>query len=161
MGSNAMSLREELEMEQVRHLDLSRYCVVESGTPVRDTLARMRAEEGRLALVARGSELLGIFTERDVLRRVVGNPAALDGPVDAVMTAQPMTVSPDTSAAEALWKMDDNHFRNLPVVDDDGQILGAMTYAAIIRYLAARYPVQVLNRPLRPEQFPSKPEGGD
>ncbi|WP_374687177.1 CBS domain-containing protein [Promineifilum sp.] len=156
-----MSLKEELEMEQVRHLDLSRYCMVESGTSVRETLGRMRAEAGRSALVIRDGGLLGIFTERDVLNRVAGAPETLDGPVDAVMTRGPITVSPDTSAASALWLMDDHHFRNLPVVDDDGRILGDMTYGAIIQYLAARYPVEVLNRPARPEQYPSKAEGGD
>ena len=57
--------------------------------------------------------------------------------------------------------MDDHHFRNLPVVDDQGRIVGDMTYAAIIHYLAARYPVEVLNRPLRPEQYSDEAEGGD
>lgn len=156
-----MSLRQELETEQVRHLDLSRYCLVASGTTVREALAQMRAEEGRAALITRGDELVGIFTDRDVLRRVAGSPGVLDGPVDAVMTARPITVLPDTSAADALWLMDDHHFRNLPVVDRQGHILGDMTYAAIIHYLAARYPVEVQNRPPRPQQYPSKPEGGD
>ena len=156
-----MSLRQELEAEQVRHLDLQRYCLVESGTTVRATLGRMRAEGGHTALITRGAELVGIFTERDVMRRVTGDPATLDGAVDAVMTSQPVTVMPDTSAADALWLMDDHHFRNLPVVDPQGNILGDMTYASIIQYLAARYPVEVLNRSPRPDQYPSKPEGGD
>ena len=62
------SLKEELESQQVRHLDLSRYCAVQSGTPVREALAMMRAEAGRPMLVIRGEELIGIFTERDVLQ---------------------------------------------------------------------------------------------
>ncbi len=155
------SLKEELENEQVRHLDLSRCSVVESGTTVRVTLDRMRTAAGQPVLVVRGSELVGIFTERDVLQRVMNRPETLDGPVDAVMTAGPITVLPDASAAEALGLMDDHHFRNLPVVDRQGNILGDMTYAALIAYLGARYPVEVQNRPLRPEQYPSKPEGGD
>jgi CBS domain-containing protein len=104
---------------------------------------------------------LGIFTERDVLSRVASAPETLDGPVDAVMTAEPITITPGASAASALWLMDDHHFRNLPVVDDEGRLLGDMTYGAIINYLAARYPVEVLNRPARPEQYPTKAEGGD
>ncbi len=156
-----MSLKEELESEQVRHLDLSRYCLVASGMTVRETLAQMRAEEGRTALITRDGTLVGIFTDRDVLRRVAMSPETLDGPVDAVMTAGPITVAPDTSAAAALWLMDDKHFRNLPVVDGQGHILGDMTYAAIIHYLAARYPIEVQNLPPRPQQYPSKPEGGD
>jgi CBS domain-containing protein len=156
-----MSLKEELEAEQVGHLDLKSYCLVESGATVREALARMRDAGGRSALIVRGDRLVGIFTERDVMSRVVGAPAKLDSPVDDVMTTNLVTVLPDTSAADALWLMDDHHFRNLPVVDRQGRILGDMTYAAIIQYLAARYPVEILNRPPRPEQYPSKPEGGD
>ena len=37
------SLKEELDSQQVRHLDLSHYCAVQSGTPVREALAMMRA----------------------------------------------------------------------------------------------------------------------
>jgi CBS domain-containing protein len=121
----------------------------------------MRENGGRSALIIRDEKLIGIFTERDVMNRVVVNPDKLDGPVDEVMTAQLVTVLPDTSAADALWLMDDHHFRNLPVVDRQGRILGDMTYAAIIQYLAARYPVEVQNRPPQPEQYPSKAEGGD
>lgn len=156
-----MNLRQELETEQVRHLDLKGYCLVESGTSVRETLERMRAAQGRTALITRGTELIGIFTERDVMRRVANDPHSLVGPVDAVMTARPITILPDTSAADALWLMDDHHFRNLPVIDRQGHILGDMTYASIIQYLAARYPVEVQNRPVRPDQYPSNPEGGD
>lgn len=156
-----MSLKQELAAEQVRHLALNAYCLVESGATVSQTLEQMRAAGGAAALIMRGAELIGIFTERDVMRRVAASPETLDGPVDDVMTARPITVLPDTSAADALWLMDDHHFRNLPVIDRQGHVLGDMTYAAIIQYLAARYPVEVLNRPPRPEQYPSKPEGGD
>ena len=81
-----MTLREELEAEQVRHLDLQRYCQVESGTTVREAVARMRAAGGGTALITRDSELIGIFTERDALRRVAGEPETLDRPFDEVMT---------------------------------------------------------------------------
>ena len=93
------------------------------------------------------------------MRRVAGTPEMLDGPIDAGDDARPITILPDTSAADALWLMDDHHFRNLPVIDRQGNILGDMTHAAIIQYLAARFPVEVFNRSARPDQYPSKPEG--
>jgi CBS domain-containing protein len=76
------------------------------------------------------------------------------------MTAKPITIQPDSSAATALSMMDDNHFRNLPAVDTAGQIVGSMTHHSIINYLATRYPVEILNQPPRPDQFPKKAEGG-
>lgn len=155
-----MSLDQELQLEKVVHLDLSGFCQIPSGTAVREALNRMRQYGHNVCLITEEDRLVGIFTDRDVLRKVVGEPAVLDSPIDDVMTRNPITISPDSSAAAALLVMDDNHFRNLPVVGEDGTLIGDMTHQAIINYLAARYPVEVLNRPPRPDQFPRKAEGG-
>ena len=155
-----MSLESELREEKVSHLDLSGFSQVPSGTTVRDALATLRAERHNVCLVTQDGQLKGIFTDRDVLRKVVGAPSTLDNPIDDVMTANPITISPDSSAFEALRIMDENHFRNLPAVDAQGRIVGDMTHQAIINYLAARYPTEVLNRPPQSDRFPRKPEGG-
>lgn len=156
-----MSLKQELESEQVAHLDLSDFQVTESGTAVHTALAEMRQNDHSVCLIVKEEQLIGILTERDVLRKVVVDPTAQSRPVDDFMTANPVTVTPDTPALQALWIMDERHFRDLPVVDNNGRIHGNMTHQAVINYLATQYPVEVLNRPPRPSQFPRKPEGGD
>lgn len=155
-----MSLENELRSERVSHLRLSGFAAVPTGTNVRDALAQMRAERKTVCLITRDGNLAGIFTERDVLRKVVDKPGALDGPIDGVMTPDPISVGPDTSAAVALGLMDKHGIRNLPVLDASGQIVGSMTHMAVIDWLAGRYPVEVLNRPPDPERFPRKAEGG-
>ncbi|WP_420645640.1 CBS domain-containing protein [Candidatus Leptofilum sp.] len=155
-----MSLKEELISERVSHLDLSKFCQIARGTAVRDALAEMRQSKTNVCLITSGSSLVGILTERDVLTKVAAVPENLDTAVDEIMTANPITVTPDSSAADALWLMDDKQFRNLPVVDRSGKIMGNMTHQAVISFLAARYPVEVINRPPRPDQFPRKQEGG-
>jgi CBS domain-containing protein len=155
-----MSLKQELMNERVAHLNLSRFCQIASGTAVRQTLSEMRQRKTNVCLVTSGNELIGILTERDVLTKVATTPENLDKPVDDIMTANPITVTPNTSAADALWLMDDKKFRNLPVVNESGTIVGNMTHQAVISFLAARYPIEVLNRPPRPDQFPRKQEGG-
>lgn len=155
-----MSLASELHEERVAHLDLSGFSQVPSGTTVRAALAKLRAERHNICLVTQNGHLQGIFTDRDVLRRVVGVAGVLDAPIDNVMTANPITIRPDAPALDALSIMAENHFRNLPVIDSQGVIVGNMTHQAIIAYLAARYPVEVLNRPLQADRFPRKAEGG-
>ena len=155
-----MSLKEELMSERVAHLDLSKFCQVTSGTAVRAALAEMRQSKTNVCLVTNNNNLIGILTERDVLTKVATTLGNLNVAVDEIMTANPITVTPDIAAAEALWLMDDKKFRNLPVVDESGKIVGNMTHQAVISFLAARYPVEVLNRPPRPDQFPRKQEGG-
>lgn len=155
-----MSLKQELMNERVAHLDLSKFCQISSGTAVHTALAEMRQSDTNVCLVTEGVSLIGIVTERDILTKVAAIPKNLNVAIDEIMTADPITVTPDVSAAEALWLMDDKKFRNLPVVDAKGKIIGNMTHQAVISFLAARYPVEVLNRPPRPDQFPRKKEGG-
>lgn len=155
-----MSLESELRQEQVAHLDLSGFSTVASGTSVRDALAQLRTDRHNVCLITDGGQLKGIFTDRDVLRKVVGAPETLDASIDTVMTESPITITPSSSAADALKLMDDNHFRNLPAVDANGMILGDMTHQSIVAFLADRYPVEVLNLPPQPDRFPRKAEGG-
>ncbi len=160
-----MSLATELQEEQVNHLDLSGFSLMTSGSSVRDTLTKLREERHNVCLIVDDAgTLVGIFTERDALRKVAptlsGAEGVLEQSIDSVMTANPISVSPETSAAEALALMNSNHFRNLPAVKADGTIVGNMTHQAVISYLASRYPVEILNRPLESDRFPVKPEGG-
>ncbi|NJN54003.1 MAG: CBS domain-containing protein [Anaerolineae bacterium] len=156
-----MNLEHELKSEQVAHLDLSGFCLVAAGTAVQDTLQQMRQQNSTVCMVTNGGRLTGIFTDRDVLSRVASQNEVLSQPIESVMTRDPITVGPETSAAAALWLMDEKGIRNLPVVEADGRILGAMTHQAVIHYLAATYPIEVQNRPPHHEQFPRKQEGGD
>ena len=86
--------------------------------------ARIMAERHIGAvLVAVDGRLQGIFTERDVLARVVAasldpNDTALGG----VMTPNPDTVAPNDSALEALRRMSERGYRHLPVVDGERMV---------------------------------------
>jgi signal-transduction protein with cAMP-binding, CBS, and nucleotidyltransferase domain len=155
-----MSLKQELQSEQVTHMDLSGFCQIVSGTSVGDALKQMRKHGYNVCLITKGDDLIGVFTDRDVLRKVAAAPETWNQSIDTVMTSNPITITPESSASEALWLMDDEHFRNLPVVSRDGNVVGNMTHQAVIDFLAARYPVEVLNRPSRPGQFPRQAEGG-
>jgi CBS domain-containing protein len=78
-------------------------------------------------LVTVGGKLKGIFTERDVVNRVVA--AKLDPTTTAlakVMTGNPDTVTPDTLAVAALRMMEDGSYRHLPVVRR-GRVLGVVS----------------------------------
>ncbi len=156
-----MSLEQELESEQVAHLDLSGFSQIAGGVTVKEALGKMREDGRNVCLITEQDRLIGIFTDRDVLTKIVTQPDSLSKPINELMTPNPITVKPDTSAKDALRLMYEKHIRNLPVVKEDGTIVGGMTYESVISFLAARYPVEVLNRPPRPDQFPRKQEGGD
>ena len=156
-----MNLKEELVAESVSHLDLLGFSQVNAGITIGQALAQMQTQGHNVCLVTEeGGSLIGIFTDRDILRKVVGQDRMGDL-VESIMTPEPITVSPNFSAADALWLMDRKQVRNLPVVDENGKITGTMTHRAIVRYLASRYPTIVLNLPPRAEHYADKAEGGD
>jgi CBS domain-containing protein len=85
---------------------------------VREAATRMARRNFGAALVVENGGLVGIFTERDVMTRVVA--AGLDPDrttVREVMTADPRTVTPDRRALDALKAMHDGGFRHMPVVE--------------------------------------------
>lgn len=88
-----MTLESELREEQVIHLDLSEFTQVPSGTLVRDALTKLRANRHNVCLITQDEQLQGIFTDRDVLRKVVASPETLDGLIDHVMTRDPITIT--------------------------------------------------------------------
>lgn len=79
-------------------------------------------------VVTEDDRIVGIFTERDVLRRVVANerrPSEIS--VAEVMTTEVLCCRPDTSVEEACNVMKHQRVRHLPVVDDDGNALGMIS----------------------------------
>jgi CBS domain-containing protein len=103
---------------------------------VADAVAEMNRHRVGSVLVIDGNRLVGIFTERDVLRRVVG--AGLDPKrslVADVMTAGVITVSPDVSIEETMVLFTEKRCRHLPVMDN-GQLVGTISIGDITRWMA-------------------------
>jgi len=104
--------------------------MVHSVTPdISVTECTKRMNELRIGamLVMDGDQLIGIFTERDAITRVLGagrNPA--DTIISSVMTANPVCVSPSTSLDEAMNIVSNRRIRHLPVVKD-GKVLGVVS----------------------------------
>jgi signal-transduction protein with cAMP-binding, CBS, and nucleotidyltransferase domain len=154
-----MSLERDLRAERVAYLDLTFFSLADGATPVRTVLERMRNAGHGCALITQDGHLSGIFTERDVLHRVVDHPETWDRPVEAVMTACPDTVRPTEPVAAALRSMNRGHYRNVPVVDGDGKIVGNLTHYAILKFFSDRFQQEIYNLPPDPDQVPKSPEG--
>ena len=93
-------------------------------------IARMRRADVRhLAVVDGGQRLLGILSDRDLLR--VPDAARLT--VGKLMTIEVLTVRPETHAHEASGMLLDRKIGALPVVDDDGRVLGMVTETDYLR----------------------------
>jgi CBS domain-containing protein len=77
--------------------------------------------------------LIGILSERDILRAVAGRVHSSEARVREWMTADPVTASVSTSPEEAARMMVEHGFRHLPVVEDD-QAVGIVSIRDVVRW---------------------------
>lgn len=107
-------------------------CVAGPHSSVLDATRLMNTERIGALLVMHEGRLVGIFTERDVLRRVVadGRPPASTA-VAAVMTADLVCCSPDTPVEEVSEMMRRERIRHIPVVEHDGLVVGLVSIGDI------------------------------
>lgn len=110
-------------------------CTVEPEATVSEAATLMGERHIGSILVTEGDRLIGIFTERDVVRALSN---AHDAPTSAViewMTKGPQTVTPDTEVREALQVMVEGGFRHLPVCEGE-RIAGVLSMRDLATALA-------------------------
>ena len=96
--------------------------------------------------VTEAGALVGIFTERDILVKILRKGMDLaQVPVEACMTPEPETLRDDDSVACAVNRMHLGGYRHLPIVDDQGAPVGVISVKDIIDELAMLFPEEVLN----------------
>ena len=123
-------------------------CVTESATVHAAVEAMLGRRQAGVLVVDGSGKLIGIFTERDVLMRVVGrrlDPSRT--PVGTVMTRNPEALKIRDRVAHALHCMSVAGYRTVPIVDDAGRPIGVITASDVIRWLGDLFPEAVLNLP--------------
>lgn len=93
---------------------------------VRDAAIGMAAHHCGAVLICRDDTLIGIFTERDLIAKVVALGRDLNTALIEVMTANPDTIAADASIMSAVRQMSEQRYRHLPVVQAD-RILGILS----------------------------------
>lgn len=104
---------------------------------VQVAIGRMMEEHVGSVAVCDQSRLVGIFTERDVLRLASEGTAFGDVRVADVMTRSPLTVSPDVSIGDAARLMGERRVRHLPVVEGE-MVVGMIGIRDVMRMLVER-----------------------
>ncbi|MBZ5548119.1 MAG: CBS domain-containing protein [Acidobacteriia bacterium] len=88
---------------------------------------------GAVAVLDEEQRVAGIFTERDVLRRLsLSQRDPGNTPVREVMTTPVEMATRATTPSEAVATMLERHYRHLPIVDDDGRLLGMLSIRNVL-----------------------------
>ncbi|MGB2874448.1 MAG: CBS domain-containing protein [Gaiellaceae bacterium] len=114
-----------------------RVVTVSPEDPVRLAIARMLEENVGSVAVCEGERLVGIFTERDVLRLAGEGPNFADVEVGDVMTRQLVTLSPDDDILDAARLMSERKIRHVPVLQGEN-LLGMIGIREVVRVLVER-----------------------
>ncbi|HSB63160.1 MAG TPA: CBS domain-containing protein [Thermoanaerobaculia bacterium] len=106
---------------------------VQETATVEAAVKTMVRERIGAVIVLRGNEMTGIFSERDILDKIVlahRDPAST--PVSAVMTSPVLAVPGSAEDAEAAETMAEHHIRHLPILDDDKKVVGMASLRGVL-----------------------------
>lgn len=153
--------KKALILNPIRDLDVHPPVIVSPATSAAEAV-RLMGERGiGCVLVKQDRDLLGILTERDLLMKVtLKDRRASEFTVADLMTADPQTLHPENRIAVALNLMSVGGYRHIPLVDDDGRLVGVISMNDVVTYLVENFPHEVLTLPpVRGKGFAS-PDGG-
>ena len=118
---------------------------------IRQAVGLMNERGVGCVLVVEAGKLSGIFTERDVLTKVVTAGRDIDQTlVGEVMTREPECLTLDDGIAYALNLMSDGGFRHIPLVDGEGRPTGVVAMRNVVEYIVDLFPNEVRNLPPSP-----------
>jgi CBS domain-containing protein len=127
---------------------------------IRAAVQLMLEEKLGAVIVERDGHPVGIFTERDLMRRVVAAGIGLDRALEEVMTPDPETLGLDDGIAYALNRMTVGGFRNIPIVDESGTLVGIISQREVVDYVVSVLPSHVINLPPLPDLEAHAKDGG-
>jgi CBS domain-containing protein len=123
-------------MQQVKHLLEGKGKAVYAVAPdasVYEAIQQMAEKNVGALVVIRGSELVGIVSERDYARKVIlKDRSSRETPVAEIMTASVVTVASDATVDECMRLCTDGRLRHLPVLDGD-RIVGVVSIGDLVK----------------------------
>lgn len=107
---------------------------VSPDTGIRDAVAKMAEKSAGTALVMDGNKLVGIFSERDFIRKIYLKDGCGNVKVSDMMSTNLTTVTADTSLEDCMNLMTDKRIRHLPVMEGD-RVVGVISIGDIVKHM--------------------------
>lgn len=131
----------------IREVMTSNPCTIDADKPVSYAAKMMRDEDVGLAPVVEGDRLVGTLTDRDIAVRVVAEGRDPESTtVKDIASTDVVTVDPEQDLDEALRLMAEHQVRRLPVVEEDGRVVGVVAQADVARLADDRKTGEVVER---------------
>ena len=129
-------------------------------TTLASVVDTMLAQRVGCVVVTEDEHLVGLFTERDLLCKVVPNGIDISTtPVSSVMTREPETLHFESPLVYALQRMSVGGYRHVPLMNNEGKAVAVVSMRDIVEHIVSLYPDQILNIPDQPGSWSGR-EGG-
>ncbi len=135
---------------------------MQRGKTLSEAVELMQRNSVGAVMIQDGDALVGIFSERDILRKVLGSNVDLrHATVQQYMTPNPEVTTPDDTIGRAIYLMHGGGFRHLPLVDGQHRPVGIVSVKDILEYIYGFFAHALLTRPPKPRrEYTPRVEGG-
>ena len=125
-------------MGQIRKLMFVKPRTVKIGDSIVDAAKLMKGEETGIAPIVEDGRLIGVVTDHDIVLRVVAegrDPRTTR--VEEIAACDLVTIDPEQELGDALAVMTHHEVRRLPVIEEDGTLVGIVSHADVLRHVEA------------------------
>lgn len=157
-SNNQLDLRNLFLETSVGQLTLTQVPVLSPAQTAAEAAEAMRNVSHGSALICESDRLVGIITERDLLR-LLPDDDRIEQPLSDVMTSSPKTLTSDDSLMDAVRWMDQGGYRRLPVVNADHHPVGIVDVKTVMNFLSEIMSATVYNQASNDLLNVREPEG--
>ncbi len=135
---------------------------IQRGRKLSEAVKLMQDHSVGAVMIQEGERLIGILSERDILRKVLGNKVDMgQATVDQYMTPDPEVTTPIDTIGRAIYLMHGGGFRHLPLVDEQHRPVGIVSVKDILEYIYGFFAHALLTRPPKARrEYTPRVEGG-
>ncbi len=119
-----------------------------------------REKSGYIVIRDEHLKVLGMFTERDVLMKVLRKGVKLSEPVKNYMNTDLVELFKSDTVGAAIDTMNKYNIRHIPLVDEMGQMTGILSVRTVANFLSELFPTEIFNLPPKADQEFHTAEGG-
>jgi len=127
---------------------------------VKDAILLMQQNKSGYIVLSKAKKTAGVFTEENVIMKILDQPVDWSKPVKEFMTTQCPCLKMTDSVGEAIDLMGEKKLYYIPLLDENENLANVLSVRTLIRFLAEFYPAEIYNLPPKSDQVMDTPEGG-